>query len=304
MTVGENIRGSAAVQQSIDTIVAEIERETAAIEGPRPADPTRIAEYEALVEAAGQSRGRALLYPYLGSGAGRGALVELADGSVKWDLVTGIGVHVLGHSHPKVIRAQLESSLEDTTKHGNLQSGTAPYAFADRLVELASRGSNLRHAFLTTSGAMANESALKVCMQKRAPADRVLAFSHCFMGRSLTMTSIGDSAAARDGLPINQAVDYVPFWNGHEAKAEGGATKWIDRALALTQEHIARYPKRHAVFVMELVQGEGGFNLPHRTYLEELMKLCKSEGIPVWDGRDPNVRPHHADVRLRSLRPR
>ncbi|MAQ18979.1 MAG: acetylornithine aminotransferase [Sandaracinus sp.] len=282
-TIGESIRQSPAVKQAIDAIVAEVEAKTAAIEGPKPPDPGLKTEYDALVKAAGASRGRDLLYPYLGSGAGRGALVELADGSIKWDLVTGIGVHVMGHSHPAVIRAQLESSLEDTTKHGNLQSGTAPYAFAQKLVDLASRNSNLRHAFLTTSGAMANESALKVCMQKTAPADRVLAFEHCFMGRSLTMTSIGDNAAARDGLPINQPVDYVPFWDGIEADEMGGATRWIDRAIAKVQGYIDRFPKRHAMFVMELVQGEGGFNVPHKTYLEELMKLCKANGIPVWD---------------------
>lgn len=282
-TIGQSIRQSPVVKQAIDAIVAEVEAKTAAIEGPKPPDPGKKTEYDLLVAAAGQSRGRELLYPYLGSGAGRGPLVELADGSIKWDLVTGIGVHVMGHSHPKVIRAQLESSLEDTTKHGNLQSGTAPYQFAQKLVELASRNSDLRHAFLTTSGAMANESALKVCMQKTAPADRVLAFEHCFMGRSLTMTSIGDSAGARDGLPINQAVDYVPFWDAYEAEAMGGANKFIDAAVAKTQAYIDRYPKRHAMFVMELVQGEGGFRVPHRTYLEELMKLCKANGIPVWD---------------------
>ena len=39
---------------------------------------------------------------------------------------------------------------------------------------------------------MANESALKVCFQKNAPASRVLAFEHCFMGRSTTMAQLGN----------------------------------------------------------------------------------------------------------------
>jgi 4-aminobutyrate aminotransferase-like enzyme len=47
-------------------------------------------------------RGGKLFYDYIGSGIGNGPLVELADGSVKYDFITGIGVHYFGHSHPGV----------------------------------------------------------------------------------------------------------------------------------------------------------------------------------------------------------
>ena len=265
-TVGAAIQQSPAIQAAFDAIVAEVSERTQSITDVRPPTEALKADYDELLRRAGESRGRALLYPYLGSGAGKGALVELADGSVKWDLVAGIGVHFLGHSHPKVIRAQLEASLEDTTKHGNLQSGTAPYAFGERLARLAGRKSNIAHAFLTTSGAMANELALKVCLQKHAPADRVIAFKHAFMGRSLTMTSIGDSAAARDGLPINMAVDYMPFWSEVGAQKLGGKEKFIEWAVWQLRQYIDRYPKRHAAFIFELIQGEGGFNTAPREY--------------------------------------
>lgn len=282
-TIGQSIRQSATIASHIDAIVAEIGEKTSAITDIRPPNDALVSSYEDTVKAAGESRGRALLYPYLGSGAGNGPFAELADGSVKWDLVTGIGVHFFGHSHPEILKAQLVSGLEDTTKHGNLQSGTLPYDFAQKLVALAGRKSKLAHAFLTTSGAMANESALKVCMQKHAPADRVIAFKHCFMGRSLTMTSIGDSAAARDGLPVNQSVDYMPFWNEVGAEKMGGNTKFIDWSCWQLQQIIDRYKGRHACFVMELVQGEGGFNVPKRDFLLQLMKMCKANDIAVWD---------------------
>ncbi|MEM1416537.1 MAG: aminotransferase class III-fold pyridoxal phosphate-dependent enzyme [Myxococcota bacterium] len=282
-TIGDAIRESPAVRQAIDTLVSEVQARTASITAVRPPNPELEAPYDALCEDAGATRGRPLLYRCLGSGAGRGPLVELADGSVKFDLVGGIGVHFFGHSHPEIVRAQAEAALEDTTKHGNLQSGTAPYAFARKLCDLAGRKSGLAHAFLTTSGAMANEMALKVCLQKHSPADRVIAFEHCFMGRSLTMTSIGDSAAARDGIPITLPVDYVPFWNDREAEKLGGETQLIDASLERLQQLFDRYPKRHACFIFELVQGEGGFNVAPRVYLEELMKLCKQNGVAVWD---------------------
>lgn len=282
-THGQAIRQSPVVRQAIDAIVAEIQAQTAELTDVRPPQQALVASYEALVKAAGDTRGWPLLYPMLGSGAGNGAFVELADGSVKWDLVAGIGVHFFGHSNPTIQRAQLEASLEDTVKHGNLQSGSVPYAFSRRLLDLAGRQSQLKYAYLTTSGAMANECAMRVCMQKRAPGHRVMAFEHCFMGRSLTMTSIGDNAAARDGLPVNTAVDYVPFWSEAAAEKMGGKTRFIDYALAELERAVARYPNGHACFVMELVQGEGGFNVPPKEFLEELMKACRRHHIPIWD---------------------
>jgi len=282
-TVGESIRQSPVIQKAIDSIVSEVEKQTASITEIRGPRDELVTPYAAAVEAAGETRGWPLLYPYLGSGAGRGPLVELGDGSVKWDLVSGIGVHFFGHCHPEIIRAQARASLEDTTKHGNLQSGALPYRFAKKLVDLAGRKSRLSRAFLTTSGAMANELALKVCMQKRWPGTRILAFKHCFMGRSLTMTSIGDSAAARVDVPTTVEVDYMPFWNARGAEKIGGKTKFIDWSLWQLDQYVKRYPGRHACFVMELIQGEGGFNVPPKEYLEELMKACKGYGIPVWD---------------------
>ena len=64
-----------------------------------------------------------------------GALVELRDGSVKWDMITGIGVHFFGHSDPDLIRAALEAALDDTVKHGNLQSNFDGYHFSEVLLE-------------------------------------------------------------------------------------------------------------------------------------------------------------------------
>ena len=126
-TIGDSIRQSESIQQAIEAIATEIETKTAAIDGIRPASGDLKADYDAFVKVAGDVRGRALLYPCLGSGAGRGPFIELGDGSVKLDLIAGVGVHFFGHSHPELMRAQLRSSLEDTTKHGNLMSGTAPY---------------------------------------------------------------------------------------------------------------------------------------------------------------------------------
>src|SRR5688500_18342995 len=187
-TLGDELKQSPAVKVAIDSIVSEVRARSARITDVRGPTSALVADYDELMRRAGEVRGRALLYPYLGSGLGNGALVELADGSVKWDMICGIGVHFFGHSDPDLIAECLRGSLSDTLKHGNLQSGFEPYRFCEVLLAEAARGSSLRHAYATTSGVMANENALKVCYQKHAPAPRVIAFRDCFMGRTVTMS--------------------------------------------------------------------------------------------------------------------
>lgn len=282
-TVGEQIHQDPAIASAIDTIVDRVRAHAEGITDIRSSHPNLKVTYDQLLERSAKVKGRGLLYPALSSGAGNGALVEMADGSVKWDMITGIGVHFLGHAHPSVIRAQAAAALEDTTKHGNLQSGFGAYEFGEKLVEHASKNSRLRHAFITTSGAIANESALKVCYQKHFPASRVLAFKHCFMGRSVTMAQIGDSHAGREGIPLTTQVDYMPFWNEVAAEKVGGATKFIDHCVWRLQQFIDRYPKNYACFIFELVQGEGGFNTANRDFFRVLMECCRANNIAVWD---------------------
>ncbi len=282
LTFGELLNASASVQSALDTLVREVNHFSTQINDVRPSLPGKAVAYQALLTETGQLRGRDLLYPYISSGLGNGALVELADGSVKWDLITGIGVHFFGHSDPALTATALRASLSDTVKHGNLLTGAEPTHFSRKLVELAKRHSKLEHCFLSTSGTLANENALKLALQKHAPACRVLAFADCFMGRSIVMSQIGDSAANRIGIPLNMHVDYIPFWDPALAERVG-RKRAIDMTLWHLEQYVQRYPKQHACFIFELIQGEGGFRVGDRECFEELMKLCKHHNIAVWD---------------------
>lgn len=293
-TAGAMLHASPAVRAAVDAIVAQITAASASLTGERPANPGLKASYDALMARAAAARGRGLLYPYLGSGLGRGALVELADGSVKWDMICGIGVNFFGHSDPDLARAAIVSGLDDVVKHGNLSSNFEAFAFAETLLAQAAKGSRLKHAYLATSGAMANENALKVCFQKHAPAPRILAFDDCFMGRSTTMAQIGDTADYRQHLPLNTLVDYMPFWDEVAARAIGKSA-YIDAAVRTLEKFIHRYPRQHACFIFELVQGEGGFKVGDRDFFKALIDVCKANRIAVWDdeiqtfGRTPRM---------------
>lgn len=281
-TTGHELLNDQSIHDAFHTIADQVATYASRITDVRPPAADLKVTFDQMLADAAEVKGRGLLYPSISSGVGNGALIEMADGSVKWDMLTGIGVHFLGHSNPKVIKAQLDAALLDTTKHGNLQTSYDAVTFGQKLIKHASRTSDLAHAFITTSGAMANESAIKVCYQKHAPASRVLAFENCFMGRSVTMAQIGDSAGGRQGVPLSTLVDYIPFWNKDRADAMGGETKFIDYTLNRFERYCDRYSGQISAFIFELVQGEGGFNVSSRDYLKALMEFCTDQEIAVW----------------------
>ncbi|MBI3395123.1 MAG: aminotransferase class III-fold pyridoxal phosphate-dependent enzyme [Spirochaetia bacterium] len=246
------------------------------IDGIRPPDPERLKASRDTMQSLSGMRGTDLFYPYLGSGFGRGPFVELIDGSVKYDFIAGIGVHFLGHGHPAVVRAALDGALRSTVMQGNLQQNVETHEFMHLLLSAANRGSaEMDHCFLTTSGAMANENALKIAFQAKAPADRVLAFESCFAGRTLALSHVTDKPAYRKGLPPTLSVDYVPFFDYRDPE---GSTH---RALKALERHIERYPGRHAAMICELVQGEGGFYPGSPQFFTTLMQALSQKKIPI-----------------------
>lgn len=276
-TVARALAGNPTIESAIESIINELREAQAALTEVRPARAelkSTLDDWLARLEAV---KGRPAYYPYIGSGLGHGPLVELADGSVKWDLINGIGVHMFGHSDPELVRTTLFAALGDTTMQGNLQFNQDSIEFSEFLIGEASKNSRLAHVFLSNSGAMVNEAALKVCMQKKdGKAPRIIAFDDCFMGRTIAMSQIGDSPAHRIGLPLNTMVDYMPFYDPTTGDRS------IEYARRRLQQHLKRYPDQHACFVMELVQGEGGFNLAPREFFIALMELCREHAIPVW----------------------
>lgn len=243
----------------------------------RPGHPELKESYESLLQKIAEYRGGALFYKYLGSGIGNGPLVELADGSVKYDFITGIGVHYMGHSHPGVVSAQINGAISNTVMNGHLQQNVDTASLLELLSKEACKyGAGVKNVFLSTSGAMANENAFKIIFQKRSPATRFFAFEKCFAGRTLGMAWVTDKAAYRQGLPKTIDVDYIPFYC--ETDHQGS----IELAVKAMKKQITRFPGQHAGFIMEVIQGENGSWVGNTQYFEALIKECKENNISVF----------------------
>lgn len=260
------------VSEAKKLLLEALEEHQKALYHIRPPQKELAEKYEEILSKFSDLRGAKLFFPYLSSGFGRGALVELLDGSVKYDMISGIGSHYWGHSHPEIILTAIQAALHDTVMQGHLQQGAEAIHFS----QLLTQASGLEHCFLSSSGAMANENALKIAFQKKFPAHRLLAFERCFMGRSLTLSQITDKPAFREGLPLSAAVDYVPFYR--EEDPEGS----LNEAVKTLKSHLTRYPKQHAVMCFELIQGEGGFHVGSTEFFVALMKILKEHNIAIF----------------------
>ncbi|MBT5954025.1 aminotransferase class III-fold pyridoxal phosphate-dependent enzyme [bacterium] len=215
-------------------------------------------------------KGGGSILPYLGSGMGSGSLVEMSDGRVVYDFISGIGAH-FSHGDSKVVKANLDASFQDVVNQGNLQQNNGVVS----LMELLCETSGFDHCFLTTSGAMAAENALKIMFQKKFPAHRILAFEGCFMGRTYLMSQITDKPGFREGIPTQVSVDYIPFYD------ENNAVESTRRAVDALKTYLTRYPNQYAVMCMVLIQGEAGYYSGSREFFEVIMSELKAHNVGI-----------------------
>jgi 4-aminobutyrate aminotransferase-like enzyme len=274
--LAEQFRNDPRVQQARELLAAALAEHTARVDGPRPPQSELATSYADLIARLTQARGGSPYFPYLSSGLGRGPWVELADGSVKLDFISGIGVHGLGHSHPLMLQASIDGALQDTIMQGNLQQHPPSIELCERLIGWAKKfGAHLDHCLLSTSGAMANENALKIALHNRAPASRVLALDHCFAGRSIALAALTDRPQYRSGLPLALAVDYIPAFDPRDP---AGSTQ---KAIAALKKYVERYPNQYANLWMELVAGEGGYYPGTTEYFRALCEIAREQKILI-----------------------
>jgi acetylornithine/N-succinyldiaminopimelate aminotransferase len=279
-TKGQQIYASEKIAKLVKELSHEVYEYNKQINAIKPADTGLVDTNRAMMERVSQSRGRPLYHPYIGTSAGNGAYVELEDGSVKLDLINGIGIHIMGHGHPKLIEAAIKGALSDIVMQGNLEPNKEYLQMTEKLVALAGRKSRLKYAWLSTCGTMANENALKMARQKNSPARKILAFKDAFAGRSTLMAEITDNPAYKVGLPEYNEVLRLPFY---DKKIDGPISPAVsDKYLALLKEHYAKHEKNISCFVFEPMQGEGGYKAGSREFFAPMFEFCREKKIAVW----------------------
>jgi acetylornithine/N-succinyldiaminopimelate aminotransferase len=188
---------------------------------------------------------------------GSGSTVWDAEGNRYLDLVAGIAVCLLGHSHPAVAAAVTEQL--GTLEHvSNLYATEPSVALAEQLVaRLAPDQQAEARVFFCNSGTEANETALKIA--RRTGRTGIIAAEKGFHGRTLGALSITGQPSKRAPFePLLPDVTFVPYGDAEAMRA------------AIT-------PETAAVF-LEPTLGEGGVVPPPPGYLAAVRAACDETG--------------------------
>jgi len=266
---------SAEINEQLNKLFSSILFEQQKINKVKSCDPDKVElltqklkEYETL-------RGRGFFFNFMASGRGHGPFVELLDGSVKYDLINALGVNLLGHSHPLYIKANLEAATSDAIMCGNLLSYKEPFELTETVLATV-KNSRLKHFWLSCSGSFANDTALKILWQKKAPHYRIISFEKAFAGRTVAMQDVTYNASYREGMPTSIHVDHVPHFNYKDPQNS------LAKTLAALDELIKTNGNTYAALTIEIIQGEAGFIYGDRDFYVGIFEWAKKHGIYVW----------------------
>ena len=208
-----------------------------------------------------------------------GAIIVDADGKEFIDFVGGIGVMNVGHGDQSVVDAIREQAGK--LIHSSIHVTTyEPYvALCEKLVEILPHGEHTK-AVLVNSGAEAVENAIKIARQATG-RDAVICFTGGFHGRTLLATTLTSKIGYKVGCgPFAPEVYRLPYPVVHP---RGGATEEQVAACELARLRAAFLDTVAAAdvaaIIIELVQGEGGFNVAPKAYIEGLREICTEHGI-------------------------
>ncbi|MBF0314976.1 MAG: aminotransferase class III-fold pyridoxal phosphate-dependent enzyme [Oligoflexia bacterium] len=269
---------SVKIQEQINQLSAAIESEQKKICRVKGPDADKADLLPKKLEEYTNMRGREFFFRYISSGRGYGPFTELIDGSVKYDLINGIGTNVLGHAHPLMIQANLEAALVDTVMCGNLQTYPDANEGAITLLNTVKDKSRLRHFWFAQSGGCSNDLALKLVWQKQAPKYNLIAFKRAFAGRTVATQDITDKPDFREGMPSLLNVHYAPHFDQRAANPKDS----IQKTIAALDEIWKQAPDSFCAMMIEIVQGEAGFVFGPREFYVEIFKWAKARGIYVW----------------------
>jgi 4-aminobutyrate aminotransferase/(S)-3-amino-2-methylpropionate transaminase len=205
---------------------------------------------------------------------GSNAHVWDTDGKRYIDFIGGIGVLNLGHCHPQIVEAVCSQATRLTHYAFNAAPHQPYKQLMTRLAEFIPVSYPVS-GMLTNSGAEAAENALKIA---RAATGRtaVIAFDGGFHGRTLATLNLNGKVAPykqRVGV-LPGPVYHLPYPSADNGVTSQEALKAMDRLFSVEID-----VNEVACFIVEPVQGEGGFLALDPLFAQALRKFCDEHGI-------------------------
>jgi 4-aminobutyrate aminotransferase / (S)-3-amino-2-methylpropionate transaminase / 5-aminovalerate transaminase len=211
---------------------------------------------------------------------GEGALLTDVDGNTFIDFAGAIGTLNVGHCPPTVIKAlheQINRYLHPCF-HVMMYE---PYIELAELLNKITPGRHDKKTFFLSSGAEAVENAVKIA-RKYTGRKGIISFERGFHGRTYMAMSLTSKVRP-------YKYQFGPFapetykWPYPVYSQENSMTP--DELDAYLLEKFETFflsevpPTDIAAVIMEPVQGEGGFNIPSKAFVQGVKKLCEQHGI-------------------------
>lgn len=212
--------------------------------------------------------------------SGKGCYMTDVNGDEYLDFVQGIAVNALGHCHPKIIEAIVNQSKKLINGSFNLVNFPTTLELAKRLSEVTP--GDLNSVFFSNGGAEATDGALKLAkVYTKRPA--IIAFKGSFHGRTFGATTVtaSNSKYRKYYEPMVGSV-YFATYPSKDLCPKGFDEKQRTEYCLNDLENLFKYivaPEMVAAILMEPVQGEGGYVVPSKEFVQAIRKICDKHGI-------------------------
>jgi 4-aminobutyrate aminotransferase len=201
---------------------------------------------------------------------GRGSYLQDVDGNSFLDFTSNIGSCPIGYSHPEIMQILAEQSKNGAHKIAGQDFYCKEHAeLSEHVASIIPQGFKM---FFINSGAEAVENAIKLAYRKMsATTPSILPGVSCinaFHGRTLGALSFTFSKPIqKKGYP-ELPVLRIKF-------CTSDSDPEIDAAEKLLAENKA------AFILSEVVQGEGGYNIASRQFMQNLHRCANKYGVPL-----------------------
>lgn len=186
----------------------------------------------------------------------KGLYLEDLHGKKYMDLISGIAVSNLGHSHPDVVKAIKEQAANYTHLMVYGEYIQSPQVkFAKKICEQLPAA--LNSVYFVNSGSEAVEGALKLAKRYTGRTE-IISFKNAYHGSTHGSLSVmGDETLKQPFRPLLPGIRILPYGDESQLK------------------HITR---QTACVIIEPVQGEAGTIVPTKNYMQALRKRCNETG--------------------------
>ncbi len=212
-------------------------------------------------------RGADFIFPLILSGNGFGPFYEDTTGNVFLDLISSIGVHILGCSHP-VLKTETSIGQSGLVMQTHLFPQKEYAALITDLTDIARHRLALDRCWLVPTGSAALEAGVQIGLACHPPKKRkVITFRETYFASSVMKRS----AFLSSPVP---PLKFFTFPKAGDLQAIGRCLSELEAMSEVLRDEIG-------AFVFEPFIAEGGFWNADADTLSELLKVLKSNQITI-----------------------